>query len=124
MRKIYFSLFILFISYACFSQDFSNKGKDFWLGYGYHVRFVTNGGNGGFNGQEMVLYFATEDIPNTFTNIKIEIPALGYVENITNITAGTIVTANPIPQSGAQDTRLICPSLFLLFFLLTCKKIM
>ena len=93
MRKIHLSFFIFFISYASFAQDFSNKGKDFWLGYGYHVRFVTNGGGGGFNGQEMVLYFATEDIPNTFTNIKIEIPALGYVENISNIPAGTIVTS-------------------------------
>ena len=122
MRKIYYSLFILFISYACFSQDFSNKGKDFWLGYGYHVRFVTNGGGGGFNGQEMVLYFATEDIPNTFTNIKIEIPALGYVENITNIPAGTIVTSNQIPKLEAQDARLVYPSLFLRFLRLPAKK--
>ena len=112
MRKIHLSFFIFFISCASFAQDFSNKGKDFWLGYGYHVRFVTNGGGGGFNGQEMVLYFATEGIPNTFTNIKIEIPALGYVENISNIPAGTIVTSNPIPKSGAQDARLLSEGLF------------
>lgn len=123
MRKIYFSLLILFISYACFSQDFSNKGKDFWLvGYGYHVRFVTNGGGGGFNGQEMVLYFATEDISNTFTNIKKEIPAVGYVENISNIPAGTIVTSNQIPKSGTQGARLIYPSLSLRFLRLPAKK--
>ena len=112
MIKIQFSFFVLLFSYASFAQDFSNKGKDFWLGYGYHVRFVTNGGGGGINGQEMVLYFATENIPNTTTSIKIEIPALGYVENITNIPAGTIVTSSSIPKSGAQDARLTSEGLF------------
>ena len=85
MKRI--SLFLLLLTASVFSsaQDFSNKGKDFWLGYGYHVRYVTNGGGGGANGQEMVLYFATENKPGQVTNIKIEIPALGYVENLTNV---------------------------------------
>ena len=38
MRKRLCSGLLMFISLACFSQDFSNKGKDFWLAYGYHVK--------------------------------------------------------------------------------------
>jgi len=105
MKNFTFLLLLLAASYFSFAQDFSNKGKDFWLGYGYHVRYVTNGG-GGVNGQDMVLYFATENIPGRFTNIKIEIPAVGYVENISNVPPGTIVTSSPIPKSGSQDARL------------------
>ena len=106
MRSILLLVVVLFAWLKGATQDFSNKGKDFWLGYGYHVRFVTNGGNGGVNGQDMVLYFATENVPNTFTNIKIEIPALGYVQNINNVPAGTIATSAAIPKSGTQDARL------------------
>lgn len=92
-----FSLLSLFF-FSAYGQDFSNKGKDFWVGYGYHVRYVTGGPT---NGQEMVLYFATEAV----TNVKVEIPALGYVQNY-SIPANTIFTSNPLPKSGAQDARL------------------
>jgi gliding motility-associated-like protein len=110
MKK--FTSFLVFIiaSYFSFAQDFSNKGKDFWLGYGYHVRYVT--GNTP-NGQDMVLYFATENIPGKFTNIKIEIPAVGYVENINNVAPGTIATSSPIPKSGTQDARLTAEGTFI-----------
>jgi len=105
-RLISLCAVIFSVSVVC-AQDFSNKGKDFWLGYGYHVRYVTGGGpGGGNNGQEMVLYFATENIPGRFTNIRIEIPAVGYVQTINNVAPGTIVTSAPIPKAGTQDARL------------------
>ena len=91
-------------------------------GYGYHLRFVTNGGGGGFNGQEMVLYFATEDISNTPTCIKIEIPALGYVENISNILVGTIVRSDPIPKSGAAGRQANLPVPFFIVFFAYLQK--
>ena len=107
MKKFTIFLLLGLISCTAFAQDFSNKGKDFWLGYGYHVRFVTSGGASGLNAQEMVLYFATENIPGQNTNIKIEIPSVGYIETISNVPPGTIVTSAPIPKSGSQDARLI-----------------
>ena len=82
------------------AQDFSNKGTDFWLGYGYHVRFVTGGG-GPVNAQEMVLYFATD----VATNVRVEIPGLGWVRNY-SIPANTIFTSDALPKAGAQDARL------------------
>ncbi|MFM2358163.1 MAG: hypothetical protein RLY16_155 [Bacteroidota bacterium] len=109
--SLIFACFLLAFKFS-FGQDFSNKGKDFWLGYGYHVRYVTSNGAGGTNGQEMVLYFATENTPGTVTNIKVEIPALGYVENITNVPAGTIATSAPLPKTGSQDARLVSEGLF------------
>jgi len=95
---------ILLIICLCFSfivnaQDFSNKGTDFWLGYGYHVRYVT--GNP-LNGQQMVLYIATEAV----TNVTVSIPALGYSQTYNNIPANTIFTTNAIPKTGTQDARL------------------
>lgn len=100
MRKIRIAGTLLTLLAAwnlSFGQDFSNKGKDFWVGYGYHERM--NAGGGG--SQNMVLYFATEAI----TNVRVEVPGTGYVQNYT-IPANTIFTSNPIPKSGAQDARL------------------
>ena len=45
MRK-HLLLFIAIVSFALSSsaQSFSNKGKDFWVGYGNHVRMFNGGG--------------------------------------------------------------------------------
>jgi gliding motility-associated-like protein len=91
------ALFLLGLSAT--GQDLSNKGKDFWVGYGYHVRYVT--GNP-VNGQEMVLYFATESV----TNVTVSIPSTGYSQTYANIPANSIFTSQPIPKSGAGDVRL------------------
>ena len=102
MRKIscLFSCFS-FIALSLFSQDFSNKGKDFWVGYGYHQVMVGTGPNG--NGQQMVLYFATDQV----TNVTVSIPGSGYTQTYTNIPANTIFTSNPLPKTGIQDARLL-----------------
>lgn len=101
MRKRLCSGLLLFISIACYSQDFSNKGKDFWLAYGYHVKMP------GANSQQMVLYF-TSDVT---ANVKIEIPAVGYSQSLV-VTANTVQTSATIPKSGAQDARLTKEGLF------------
>ena len=85
-----------------FAQDFSNKGKDFWVGYGYHERMIA--GSGG--SQDMVLYFATEAI----TTVTVSIPGTGYSQTYSNIPANTVFTSAPIPKTGAQDARLTAES--------------
>lgn len=97
MRKIFTLLALLLVNLYSYSQDFSNKGKDFWVGYGLHCRMFGTGGNT----QEMVLYFATESA----TNVKVEMPSLGYVQNY-SIPANTIFTTSALPKSGAQDARI------------------
>lgn len=103
IKLLYF--FLSLLSLSAFSQDFSNKGKDFWVGYAYHVRYVS--GNP-FNGQEMVLYFVTDDV----TDITVSIPALGYTRTYSNIPANTVFESSPIPKTGGQDARLTSEGLF------------
>lgn len=83
------------------AQDFSNKGKDFWVAYGYHEVMIDDG-----NKQQMVLYFATEAL----TTVKVSIPGLGYTQTYSNIPANTVFTSAPLPKSGAQDARLLAES--------------
>jgi gliding motility-associated-like protein len=94
----FLALLLLFRVAESHAQDFSNKGKDFWVGYGYHVRM--NNGNGG--SQQMVLYFATEAV----TTVTVSIPGLGYSQTYQNIPANSIFTSNPLPKNGTQDARL------------------
>ena len=102
MRKTLLLIFIAFTSSSiAVAQDFSNKGKDFWVGYGYH-QVMTAG-----NTQEMLLYFATDQI----TTVTVSIPGTGYSVTYSNIPANTVfATPNSagggIPKSGAQDARL------------------
>lgn len=99
--------FLLFISIVfgtiLFAQDYSNKGKDFWLGYGYHVSMASNTGlplaSGG--SQEMILYFTSDKD----ASVTVEIPALNYTQQYT-VTKGQVTISNPIPKTGIQDARI------------------
>lgn len=101
--KLKLCLFLLFETVIVFNakaQDFSNKGTDFWVGYGLHCRMFQNNSGGT---QDMVLYFATEAV----TNVTVTIPALGYSKTYNNIPANTIFTTSVLPKTGTQDARLI-----------------
>ncbi len=104
MRKLLLLASLVLLSSVIFAQDFSNKGKDFWVGYGSHCDMYN--GNGTLNttggAQEMVLYFATEDV----TTITVSIPGLGYTQTYSNIAANTIFETPPIPKSSTYDARL------------------
>lgn len=89
--------FTLFISVK--AQDFSNRGTDFWVAYGYH-QVMTNGNPS--NTQDMVLYFAAEQA----ATVTVTIPGLGYSQTY-NVAANSVLTSNPLPKAGAQDARLL-----------------
>jgi gliding motility-associated-like protein len=91
---------VMLVSLLIHAQDFSNKGTDFWVGYGLHCRMFQNATGGT---QDMVLYFATEAV----TNVTVSIPGTGYSKTYSNIPANTIYTTNPLPKAGSQDARLI-----------------
>ncbi len=65
-----------------YSQDFSNKGKEFWISYSYHVG-MSGGGN-----PTMTLYI-TSDVN---TSYSVEIFGITTLQSGT-ITAGQVVTA-------------------------------
>lgn len=92
MRK-WLLLVCLFASSVSFTQDFSNKGKEFWVGYGNHQVMYTN------NGQGFDLYF-TSDVNTT---AKIDIPGLGYSTTV-SITANQI-TSTRIPQTATLTSE-------------------
>lgn len=88
-------------------QDFSNKGKDFWLGYGFHVNMGAGVPANQTNIQDMVLYF-TSDKNATVT---LDIPGIGYTKTYT-VVANQVTTSDPIPKTGAQDARISGPGSF------------
>ena len=125
MKKI--QLLFLFIICAVIltqAQSLSNKGKEFWVGYGSHVAMYEperigipgtnqtqpnpNAGKPLANGgeQNMVLYF-TSDRNATVT---VEIPGLNWTRTYT-VTANQVTTTDIMPKSGAQDARLVTEGL-------------
>lgn len=97
--KLFFILICLLLSGATYAQDYSNKGTDFWLGYGYHVSMFNNNTTGG--PQEMILYLTSDKN----AKVTVEIPGLGYTASYT-VTANQTTLSNPLPKTGAQDARI------------------
>ena len=64
LAKKYIVLYLLCMlsSYFASAQDFSNKGKDFWVGYGSHVSMYSSIGTPLDNGgsQDLILYFTSD----------------------------------------------------------------
>ncbi len=112
MRKYILVLGGLLMCAAGFAQDFTNKGKDFWVGYGSHCRMYNANGTvntvtGG--SQEIQLYFATEAV----SNITVSIPGLGFSQTFANIPANTVYPTGPLAiKSGANDARLTAEGVF------------
>lgn len=101
------SFIVLLIGIMHFSilnaQDFSNKGKDFWVGYGSHVSMYNSSGTPITSGgtYNMVLYF-TSDHDATVT---VTIPSLGYVKTYPVI-ANSVTASDPMPKTSASDARI------------------
>jgi len=96
--KLFF-IFICLLSGTVYAQDYSNKGTDFWLGYGYHVGMFNNNTTGG--PQEMILYLTSDKN----AKVTVEIPGVGYTATYT-VTANQTTLSNPLPKTGAQDARI------------------
>ncbi len=80
-----------------FSQNLSNRGKEFWVGYGHH-QFMEPGQS---NSQEMVLYFSAEQA----ANVTVTINGTAWVRNY-SIPANSVIASEYIPKGGANDCRL------------------
>jgi gliding motility-associated-like protein len=83
-------LITLCLSLSLTAQDFSNKGKDFWIGYGNHVRMFT-----GSPAEKMQLYI-TSDVATTG---QVTIASIGFSQSFT-VVANQITTID-IPRSAA-----------------------
>lgn len=83
------SLLLVILSTLTFfgrAQDFSNKGKEFWLGYGNHQQMYTASWPG------MDIYI-TSDVD---TRVTVDIPGLGITIGVFDVLANQITTVSNI----------------------------
>ncbi len=78
------------------SQNLSNKGKEFWVGYGHH-QFFENGSNT----QQMVLYLSAEQA----ASVTVSINGTSYAQTYF-VAANSVISTLPLPKSGPDDCRL------------------
>ncbi|MFN5421881.1 MAG: PKD domain-containing protein [bacterium] len=108
--RVFFAFFIgLGVATVVKSQDFSNKGTEFWVGYGSHVSMYNNNpfsptygqvlADGG--DQNMVLYFTSDKT----AQVKVEIPAVGWSRTY-QVNPNQVTISDLIPKSGTEDARL------------------
>ena len=90
MPKNLLLLAAMLASISAASQNFSNKGKDFWVGYGNHVRMF------GTSVAETMEIYLTSDVSTTG---NVSIPGIGFNQNFT-VTQNQ-VTVISIPRTAA-----------------------
>lgn len=94
-RSIALVLVLVLTSLCSRAQNVSNRGTDFWVGYGHH-QFMEQGSND----MNMVLYLSAEDQPATVT-VTIDssglVPATWWRRTYT-IPAYTVISSDIIPK--------------------------
>ena len=85
------------------AQDKSNRGKEFWLAYGFDYSFFHESP---VNNQELAIYISTE----LATTVTVSITNTGYTQTL-NIPANTVNATILIPKSGPDDARTLSDGL-------------
>ncbi|MFC4263722.1 PKD domain-containing protein [Ferruginibacter yonginensis] len=99
MRSILFSIFLLFVGVVSTAQNKSNRGKEFWLGYGNNYKFMYETP---INDQELALYISTE----LAATVTVTINGTAYAQTLT-IPANTVNATILIPKTGPNDARVL-----------------
>jgi len=94
----YLPVLLLLCSLQAAAQGLSNKGKEFWVGYGHH-QFMEPGMS---NSQEMVIYLSAEEA----ATVTVSIYGTAWTRTYT-IPANTVVATETIPKIGTYDARLV-----------------
>lgn len=95
-------LFSVMVGHA-YGQDKSNRGKEFWLAYGFDYSFFHESP---VNNQELAIYISTEQA----ATVTVTITNTGYTQTL-NIPANTVDASILIPKSGANDARTLTDGL-------------
>lgn len=90
-------------SIPIFSQDRSNRGKEFWLGYGFNYGYFNDAP---VNQQELALYISTE----LAATVTVSINGTSWSQTL-NIPANTVNASVLIPKSGPDDARILTDGL-------------
>lgn len=97
---------LLFSILSCFllqAQNKSNRGKEFWLAYGFDYSFFHETP---VNEQELAIYISAE----LAANVTVTITNTGYTQTL-SIPANTVNASILIPKSGANDARTLTDGL-------------
>ncbi len=92
-----------FCSITLFSQDKSNRGKEFWLAYAFDYSFFHESP---VNEQELAIYISTE----AAATVTVTITNTGYSQTL-NIPANTVDATILIPKTGPNDARTLTDGL-------------
>ena len=91
----------LFFGSLSNAQDKSNRGKEFWLGYGFHWLFL-NPDITPVNSQELALYISSEQA----ATVTVSVNGTAWTQTV-NIPANTVDATILIPKTGPNDARLL-----------------
>jgi gliding motility-associated-like protein len=110
MRKSFSRYCILLLAglltyFAVNAQNISNRGKEFWLGYGLNYHFYPNNDNV-INDQELALYISTEQA----AVVTVSVNGTTWTQTL-NIPANTVDATIVVPKSGTADARLLTDGL-------------
>lgn len=105
MQNKFFLILILFLlsTTTLYAQDKSNRGKEFWLAYGYDYSFFWEYP---VNFQELALYISTEQA----ATVVVSITNTSYTQTL-NIPANTVDASILIPKTGINDARTLTDGL-------------
>ncbi len=80
------------------AQDKSNRGKEFWLGYGYNYHFSNESP---VNSQTLLVYISTEEA----AQVTVSVNNTPWSQTV-NIPANSVDFSIEIPKSGPGDARI------------------
>lgn len=118
MIKAFIVLLLLVSGWEAFAQTLSNRGREFWVGYGHHQFMERDPVTGTSpNTQNMVLYLSAEEaavvrvsISGTAWTRTYNVPALTTISTETATPVAGFpapLTPGPLPKAGTYDCRLI-----------------
>ncbi|MBS1511781.1 MAG: PKD domain-containing protein [Bacteroidetes bacterium] len=106
MKHIALFITAFFLVWGTSAQDRSNRGKEFWLGYGFNSFFFVQDQNGNLNGQELAIYISTEQA----ATVTVSINGTSWSQTL-NIPANTADASIKIPKTGINDARILSDGL-------------
>ena len=97
-RLLFICSFLLF-GFDSSGQTLSNRGKEFWLGYGFNYKFQNELP---MNDQELAIYISTEQA----ATVVVSINGTSWSQTL-NIPPNTVNASILIPKSGPNDARVL-----------------
>lgn len=103
MKRMFIFFIVLLFHKIAAAQDRSNKGKEFWLGYGHSYSFTYDDGPGApINSQTLTLYISAEEA----ARVTISVSGTSWSQ-VVNIPANSVDYSIVLPKNGPSDCRIL-----------------